>query len=195
MKLMRGMTPERSFTKDGRVVDMRTGSLQDLIDSVLMVCGTPDQCYQQIKDFIEYTGGMSNLLVMAQGGFLDHKDTVRQPHAAGQGDPAAAQGAQAARRGERSGGVNLRPRRIPPVLPRYCRNLGAVMALLYDAPHDNFTTIIIRHKPWRACHASPRPCSDRSRSRRRLWRRATGAVADRASARRANRGTESQEGA
>jgi alkanesulfonate monooxygenase SsuD/methylene tetrahydromethanopterin reductase-like flavin-dependent oxidoreductase (luciferase family) len=75
MKLMRGMTPERSFTKDGRVVDMRSGSLQDLIDSVLMVCGTPDQCYHQIKDFIEYTGGMSNLLVMAQGGFLDHKDT------------------------------------------------------------------------------------------------------------------------
>ena len=75
MKLMRGMTPGRSFTKDGRVVDMRSGSLQDLIDSVLMVCGTPDQCYHQITDFIEYTGGMSNLLVMAQGGFLDHKDT------------------------------------------------------------------------------------------------------------------------
>src|SRR5919198_5516295 len=75
-KLMRGFVPERSFTKDRRVIDMRTGSVQDLIDSVLMVCGTPDQCYRQITDFIEYTGGMSNLLVMAQGGFLDHKDTV-----------------------------------------------------------------------------------------------------------------------
>src|SRR5688572_24447217 len=74
-RLLRGMSPERSFTKAGKVVDMRTGSLQDLIDSVLMVCGTPDQCYQQVTDFIEYTGGMSNLLVMAQGGHLNHKDT------------------------------------------------------------------------------------------------------------------------
>ena len=31
-KLMRGFVPERSFTKDRRVVDMRTGSVQDLID-------------------------------------------------------------------------------------------------------------------------------------------------------------------
>jgi alkanesulfonate monooxygenase SsuD/methylene tetrahydromethanopterin reductase-like flavin-dependent oxidoreductase (luciferase family) len=75
-KLLRGFAPERCFTKDGRAVDMRTGSLQDLIDSVLMVCGTPDQCYRQITDFIENTGGMGNLLVMAQAGFLDHKDTV-----------------------------------------------------------------------------------------------------------------------
>jgi alkanesulfonate monooxygenase SsuD/methylene tetrahydromethanopterin reductase-like flavin-dependent oxidoreductase (luciferase family) len=73
---MRGFAPERSFTRDGRIVDMRTASLQELIDAVLMVCGTPDQCYRQITDFIEYTGGMGNLLVMAQAGFLDHHDTV-----------------------------------------------------------------------------------------------------------------------
>ncbi len=75
-KLMRGFTPERSFTKDKRVIDMRTGSVQDLIDSVLMFCGTPDQCYRQIVDFIDYTGGLGNLLCMAQAGFLDHADTV-----------------------------------------------------------------------------------------------------------------------
>jgi alkanesulfonate monooxygenase SsuD/methylene tetrahydromethanopterin reductase-like flavin-dependent oxidoreductase (luciferase family) len=75
-KLMRGFVPERSFTKDRRVVDMRTGSVQDLIDSVLMVCGTPDQCYQQITDFIEYTGGLGNLLIMAQAGHLNHADTA-----------------------------------------------------------------------------------------------------------------------
>jgi len=34
---MQGFVPERSFTKDRRDIDMR-------IDSVLMVCGTPDQC-------------------------------------------------------------------------------------------------------------------------------------------------------
>jgi len=75
-RLMRGFTPERSFTKDKRVVDMRTASVQDLIDSVLMICGTPDQCYAQIIDFIEYTGGLGNLLIMAQAGLLSHADTV-----------------------------------------------------------------------------------------------------------------------
>ena len=44
--------------------------------AVLMVCGTPDQCYAQITDFIEYTGGLGNLLIMAQAGFLNHADTV-----------------------------------------------------------------------------------------------------------------------
>ena len=73
-----GQNPERSFTKDGRVIDMRTGSLQDLIDAVLMFCGTPDQVYRQIVDFIDYTGGLGNLLIMAQGGHLDHAATADQ---------------------------------------------------------------------------------------------------------------------
>jgi hypothetical protein len=58
------------------VIDMRTGSVQDLIDAVLMFCGTPDQVYRQIVDFIEYTGGLGNLLCMAQAGHLSHADTV-----------------------------------------------------------------------------------------------------------------------
>jgi len=78
VRLMRGQTPERSFTKDGRIIDMRTGSVQDLIDSVLMLCGTPDQIYKQIADFVEYTGGLGNLLIMAQAGHLNHADTVDQ---------------------------------------------------------------------------------------------------------------------
>jgi alkanesulfonate monooxygenase SsuD/methylene tetrahydromethanopterin reductase-like flavin-dependent oxidoreductase (luciferase family) len=76
VRLLRGQTPERSFTKDGRIVDMRTGSVQDLIDSVLMFCGTPDQVYRQIADFVDYTGGLGNLLCMAQAGYLGHEDTV-----------------------------------------------------------------------------------------------------------------------
>jgi len=44
-RLMQGFVPERSFTKDRRVIDMR-------IDSVLMVCGTPDQC-RRLK-FLHY---------------------------------------------------------------------------------------------------------------------------------------------
>ena len=73
---MRGQVPERSFTKDGRIIDMRTGSVQDLIDSVLMFCGTPDQVHRQIVDFIDYTGGLGNLLCMAQAGYLDHEATA-----------------------------------------------------------------------------------------------------------------------
>jgi hypothetical protein len=78
VRLLRGQSPERSFTKDKRIVDMRTGSLQDLIDAVLMFCGTPDQVYDQIIDFIEYTGGLGNLLIMAQGGHLGHAETADQ---------------------------------------------------------------------------------------------------------------------
>jgi alkanesulfonate monooxygenase SsuD/methylene tetrahydromethanopterin reductase-like flavin-dependent oxidoreductase (luciferase family) len=77
-RLMRGHVVERSFTKDRRVIDMRTGSVQDLIDAVLMFCGTPDQVYAQIIDFIEYCGGLGNLLLMAQAGHLTHADTVDQ---------------------------------------------------------------------------------------------------------------------
>src|SRR6185295_15662322 len=75
-KLMRGFVVERSFTKDRRVIDMRAGSVQDLIDAVLMFCGTPDQVYAQIVDFTEYCGGLGNLLLMGHAGFLTHEDTL-----------------------------------------------------------------------------------------------------------------------
>ena len=75
-KMLRGMTPPRSFTKDGRVISMHSGSVQDLIDAGILFCGTPDQVYQQIVDFTEYCGGMGNLLMMGHAGFLTHEDTV-----------------------------------------------------------------------------------------------------------------------
>jgi hypothetical protein len=75
-RMLRGMTPPRSFTKDGRVVSMHSGSVQDLIDAGILFCGTPDQVYQQIVDFTEYCGGMGNLLMMGHAGFLSHEDTV-----------------------------------------------------------------------------------------------------------------------
>lgn len=75
-KMLRGMTPPRSYTKDGRVVSMHSGSVQDLIDAGILFCGTPDQVYQQIVDFTEYCGGMGNLLMMGHAGFLSHEDTV-----------------------------------------------------------------------------------------------------------------------
>lgn len=74
--LKAGKPPARTFTKDGRAVDMRTGSVQDLIDAAIMFAGTPDQVYRQLVDFCDWVGGMGNLLMMAQAGFLTHADTV-----------------------------------------------------------------------------------------------------------------------
>ena len=50
--------------------------MQDLIDAGILFCGTPDQVYAQIVDFCEYCGGMGNLLMMGQAGFLGHEDTT-----------------------------------------------------------------------------------------------------------------------
>ena len=50
--------------------------MQDLIDAGIMFCGTPDQVYEQIVEFCEYCGGMGNLLMMGQAGYLNHADTV-----------------------------------------------------------------------------------------------------------------------
>jgi len=75
-RALRGESPPRSFTKDGRGINMHRGSVQDLIDAGIMFCGTPDQVYQQLVDFCEYCGGMGNLLMMGHAGFLSHEDTV-----------------------------------------------------------------------------------------------------------------------
>jgi alkanesulfonate monooxygenase SsuD/methylene tetrahydromethanopterin reductase-like flavin-dependent oxidoreductase (luciferase family) len=75
-RMLRGERAPRSFTKDGRPIDMHHGSVEDLIDAGILFCGTPDQVYEQIADFTEYCGGMGNLLMMGHAGFLSHEDTV-----------------------------------------------------------------------------------------------------------------------
>ena len=75
-RLMRGETPPRSYTKDRRVIDMRSASVQELIDAAILFCGTPTQVYDQIADFCEYCGGMGNLLMMGHAGAMSHADTV-----------------------------------------------------------------------------------------------------------------------
>ena len=64
VRLLRGETKPRTGTKDGRFIDMRTASVQDLVDTGVLFCGTPDQVYDQIVAFAEYCGGMGNLLMM-----------------------------------------------------------------------------------------------------------------------------------
>jgi len=74
--ILMGRARERTLTRDGRVVDMRSASIQDLIDAAILFCGTPDQVHAQIAAFIDYTGGLGHLLSMGQAGFLSHQDTV-----------------------------------------------------------------------------------------------------------------------
>ena len=40
-------------------------------------CGTPDQVYEQIKAFYDYSGGFGNLLIMGQAGHLTFEQTRR----------------------------------------------------------------------------------------------------------------------
>ncbi len=39
--------------------------------------GTPDQVFQQIKNFWEYSGGFGHLLMMGQAGFMTYDETMR----------------------------------------------------------------------------------------------------------------------
>jgi alkanesulfonate monooxygenase SsuD/methylene tetrahydromethanopterin reductase-like flavin-dependent oxidoreductase (luciferase family) len=76
VRILKGEGKPRSYTKDGRIVDMGKGSVQDLIDAGVLFCGTPDQVYDQIVDFIDHCGGMGNLLMMGHAGPMSHDDTV-----------------------------------------------------------------------------------------------------------------------
>jgi alkanesulfonate monooxygenase SsuD/methylene tetrahydromethanopterin reductase-like flavin-dependent oxidoreductase (luciferase family) len=76
VRILQNRPRQRTGTKDGRFIDMRTADVQDLIDTGVLFCGTPDQVYAQIVEFIEYCGGMGNLLMMGHAGFLSHEDTV-----------------------------------------------------------------------------------------------------------------------
>ena len=75
-RMLRGETPPRSYTKNHRPIDMRTASVQELINAGILFCGTPDQVYSQLVEFCEYCGGMGNLLMMGHAGFLSHLDTI-----------------------------------------------------------------------------------------------------------------------
>jgi alkanesulfonate monooxygenase SsuD/methylene tetrahydromethanopterin reductase-like flavin-dependent oxidoreductase (luciferase family) len=75
-RLLRGESPPRSFTKDGRPINMHGATVDELIDAGILFCGTPDKVYDQIVDFCEHCGGMGNLLMMGHGGELTPAQTV-----------------------------------------------------------------------------------------------------------------------
>lgn len=51
-------------------------SIEQYIDAGLMFVGTPDEVFEQIKQFYAEVGGFGNLLMMGQAGTLSHEDTV-----------------------------------------------------------------------------------------------------------------------
>jgi alkanesulfonate monooxygenase SsuD/methylene tetrahydromethanopterin reductase-like flavin-dependent oxidoreductase (luciferase family) len=54
----------------------RNPTVENAIAQGLMMAGTPDQVFSQIKKMYDHVGGFGQLLIMGQAGFLEHDDTV-----------------------------------------------------------------------------------------------------------------------
>jgi alkanesulfonate monooxygenase SsuD/methylene tetrahydromethanopterin reductase-like flavin-dependent oxidoreductase (luciferase family) len=66
----------RLQTRDGKPINPRTVSVEDAIGAGLVFAGTPDDVFDQLRAFYDHVGGFGHLLMMGQGAFLDHDDTV-----------------------------------------------------------------------------------------------------------------------
>ena len=62
--------------RDGSRVPWKTATVDELIDSYCIFVGTPDKVHAQIKEFYDYVGGCDHILMMGQGGNLDHASTM-----------------------------------------------------------------------------------------------------------------------
>ena len=62
--------------RDGRRIDASKATVDDFIDAGLVFAGTPDMVFAQIKEFHDHVGGFGHLLMMGQGGYISHEDTV-----------------------------------------------------------------------------------------------------------------------
>lgn len=54
-----------------------SATLEDQMARGNVFAGTPDQVFEQIKQFWEYSGGFGHLLMMGQAGFLSYDDTIK----------------------------------------------------------------------------------------------------------------------
>jgi alkanesulfonate monooxygenase SsuD/methylene tetrahydromethanopterin reductase-like flavin-dependent oxidoreductase (luciferase family) len=66
----------RVQTKDGHPINPRTMSVDEAIDAGLSFAGTPDDVFDQLRAFYDHVGGFGHVLMMGQGGLLNHEDTV-----------------------------------------------------------------------------------------------------------------------
>ena len=67
--IMRGPRPGEPDRRDPR--------LETQLARGNVFAGTPDQVFQQIKNFWEYAGGFGNLLMMGQAGFMTLEETLK----------------------------------------------------------------------------------------------------------------------
>jgi len=79
-----GYAPPAAFAKimRGDVGDQHRNfsaqaTVEGTINAGLMMAGTPDQVYAQIRKMYDHVGGFGHLLIMGQAGFLEHDETVR----------------------------------------------------------------------------------------------------------------------
>jgi alkanesulfonate monooxygenase SsuD/methylene tetrahydromethanopterin reductase-like flavin-dependent oxidoreductase (luciferase family) len=51
-------------------------TVAEAVDAGLVFAGTADDVFGQLKAFYDHVGGFGHLLMMGQGGLLDHDETV-----------------------------------------------------------------------------------------------------------------------
>lgn len=64
------------YTPKGRPVELASASLDDFIECGIAFAGTPEQVYNQMCSFVDGIGGLGHMLLMGQGGHMNHEETV-----------------------------------------------------------------------------------------------------------------------
>ena len=62
--------------RDGTPAIMQTATVDEFVDAGIAFAGTPEMVRAQLLEFHEHVGGFGHLLMMGQGGYLSHEDTV-----------------------------------------------------------------------------------------------------------------------
>jgi len=62
---------------DQHAANRANTTLDKAIEAGIMMAGTPDQVFAQVKKMYDHVGGFGHLLIMGQAGFLDHDETVK----------------------------------------------------------------------------------------------------------------------
>ncbi len=73
--MLKNPAGKKLVDRQGNEIDQKTATVQQLMDTDTVFAGTPDDVYDQIKDFNDRMGGIGHILFFGQGGFLDHHDT------------------------------------------------------------------------------------------------------------------------
>ncbi len=60
----------------GESANLANAALDDYIDTGLIFAGTPDEVFEQIRDFHWQMGGFANLILMLQAASMSHEDTA-----------------------------------------------------------------------------------------------------------------------